>query len=275
MSTDVRSLSANESRVVLALEAAGREELELHDIATLADATPAYARQLAGSLVKKGWIQRVGRGKYLLNPAKAGPDAIPDTNAFRIGSRLIEPYYFGYATAANVHRLLTQIARTYFVATNSKQTRTLSEPADFRIVHVPPRKFFGATETEKYGSPFLVSDVEKTVIDALDRPDLVGGLPACVQILNNAWPNIDETRLVQYVTRMRSKSLAQRLGYLIEHAVHAEAPGTLKALRKLRGDAFAALGSPARYGRAARYASDWRIIVNVPDSELLGEVSIR
>ncbi len=277
MRADVRTLSANESKVVLALEAQRREELGLQDIQTLAGASAPYARKLAAGLVRKGWIQRVGRGRYLLNPAMAGPDAIPDMNAFRIGARLVSPYYFGYATAANLHGLLTHVARTYFVVTTSTHAPILSEPADFRIVHVLPRKLFGLAEAEKYGSKFLASDVEKTVIDAVDRSDLAGGIAATAQIISNAKPRLDYGRLVEYAQRMGSKGLAQRLGYLLERLnPEQEAPtAALEALRALRGDAFAALGSPARHGRGGRYVSDWRIVVNVPDSELLGELRIQ
>lgn len=277
MPADVRTLSANESKVVLALEAEGRDELSLQDIATLAGASPAYARKLAESLVRKGWIQRLSRGRYLLHHAMAGPDAIPDMDAFRVGSRLVSPSYFGYATAANFHGLLSSVPRAYFIVTTSRRAPTLSRPAEFRIVHVPPRKFFGWTDAEKSGSKLLVSDIEKTVVDAVDRPDLVGGIAAVAQIVNNAKPRLDHGRLVAYARRMRSKSLAQRLGYLLEHvAPEQHVPrAALEALQELRGAAFVALGPPARHGRKGRYVSRWRIIVNVPDAELFGEVRIR
>jgi predicted transcriptional regulator of viral defense system len=277
MPANARSLSANESKVVLALEAEGRDELTLQDIATLANASAAYARKLAQSLVRKGWLQRLGRGRYLLNPARAGPDAIPDMNAFRVGSRLVSPSYFGYATGANLHGLLTRVPRAYFIVTTSRRTPTLAEPAEFRIVHVPARKFFGWTDAAKYGSKLRVSDVEKTLVDAIDRPDLVGGIAAAAQIVNNAKPRLDYDRLVAYAKRMRSKSLAQRLGYLLEHVAprHQAPRAALEALQSLRGAAFVALGPPGRHGRKGRYVSRWRVIVNVPEDELLGEVSIR
>lgn len=276
MRPDYRSLSVAESKVVLAMEARGQEMLQLEDIVDLAGVSPDYARKLAERLSAKGWIQRVGRGRYLLNPAKAGPDAIPDMNAFRVGSKLVSPYYFGYATAATYHSLLTQASRTYYVVTTSPHAPTLSEPAEFRIVRVPRNKFFGIQEGEKYGARIVVSNAEKTVVDAVDRPDHVGGIPAVAQIIANAKKRLDYAKLATYARRMHSKSLVQRLGYLLDHVVPEKRPprNARAALLELRGEAFVALASPTRHGRSGRYVSEWRIIANVPESELLGEVSI-
>ncbi|MFA5860671.1 MAG: type IV toxin-antitoxin system AbiEi family antitoxin [Candidatus Thermoplasmatota archaeon] len=275
MRSELRTLSGRESKVVLGLEAQGREVLSLDDISSLAEVSPAHARKLAERLAAKGWIQRVGRGKYLLNPPKAGPDAIPDTNAYRIGSRLVTPYYFGYATAATYHGLLSQASRTYFVVTTSPHAPKISEPAEFRIVRVPPRKFFGITEAEKSGASILVADVEKTVVDAVDRPDYVGGISSVAQIISNAKPRLDAAKLVEYTTRMRSKSLAQRLGYLLDHVPpHGFQPRARAALLRLRGDAFVSLASPKQYPRRGRYVSEWRVVLNVPESDLMGEVNI-
>lgn len=276
MRPEFRSLSAAESKVVLALEARGQEVVELDDISQLASVRRDYARKLAERLTAKGWIQRVGRGRYLLNPAKAGPDAVPDMNAFRVGSKLVTPYYFGYATAASYHGLLQQASRTYYVVTTSRHAPTLAEPAEFKIVRVPRSKFFGLQDAEKYGAPIVLSDLEKTIVDAVDRPDRVGGIASVAQIIANAKPRMDHARLVEYARRMGTKSLAQRLGYLLDHVLPHERPPreARKALLQLRGDAFVALASTKQHPRTGRYISEWRVVVNVPESELLGEVRI-
>jgi predicted transcriptional regulator of viral defense system len=273
-----RSLSRAEGRVVLALEAQGAETLSLRDIARLlGGASPSYARKLAFGLVRKGWIQRVGRGRYLLNHASAGPDAIPDTNPFRVGSHLVEPSYFGYATAANLHGLLAQTQQTYFVVTTSHKLVSVREPAEFRVVRVPKGKFFGAANMEKYGATIAVSNLEKTLLDCIARQDLAGGIPAVVQIIHAAKPNLDYSRLRSYLARLDNKSLAQRLGFLLER-VRPEVTVPRSFLRFLHGRvgvAFVSLGSPAKFGSRGRHHADWRIVVNVPDPQLFGEVEVR
>ena len=89
---ETRSLSAVEARVVLSLEADRRVEVSLDSIQQRGRVSRGFARKLAHSLVAKGWLQRVGRGAYLLSPARHGPDAAPDTDPLRFGTRIARPY---------------------------------------------------------------------------------------------------------------------------------------------------------------------------------------
>lgn len=139
---------------------------------------------------------------------------------------------------------------------------------------VVPRKFFGWEETERYGETLKVSDLEKTVVDCLDRQDLVGGLPGAVQVLSQAKPRLDADKLARYVERFGVGSLAQRLGYLLERVrpeveVNEALMGTL---RSMRTTADVHLGSAARYGKKGVYENDWKVIVNVSEDEMLGEL---
>ena len=65
---DFRSLSQTEAKVILALEAEGREIVSLTEIRKRTGASPGFARKLAHELVRKGWLQRVRQGTYLLEP---------------------------------------------------------------------------------------------------------------------------------------------------------------------------------------------------------------
>lgn len=272
-----RSLSGRESQVILTLEAEGREAVSIGDIAELADVSRSYARKLAHDLHKKRWLQRIGRGRYLLIPAENGPEAVPETNPFRIGSHLVEPYYFAYGTAANLHGLITQAPRTYTIATTVDTERELKEPISFRLVHVVPRKFFGWEQAERYGATFKVSDLEKTVIDCLDRPDLTGGIGGIVQAIHEAKPRVDASNLADHVERFDNGSLAQRLGYLLEHVRPQDQvdDALIDVLLSHRSSAYVHLASPAQHGTTGRYDGRWKVIVNVSDERQFGEVTVR
>lgn len=278
MPADIRSLSRAESQVILAIEERGQERVSIHEIARLLGrGGPSYARKMAHTLSRKAWLQRVGRGEYLLNPARQGPEAIPEMNPYRVGSHLANPYHFGYGTAANLHGLFTQVFRTCFIVTPVQKQIRISEPTDFQFVHVNERKFFGSTTMEKYGSWFQVSDLEKTVLDCVDRPEFAGGIPGVVQILSAAKPRLDYGRLRDYVRQLDNRSLAQRLGFLLKLVrPDIAVPRSFEALlRRLRGDSFVPLGSPLRFGRIGTFDGEWRVIVNLTDAALLGEVEVR
>jgi predicted transcriptional regulator of viral defense system len=274
---DRRTLSALESRVVLSLEAAGADTLDLDDIQRLAEVRRGHARKLASILVRKGWIQRLGGGRYLLNPARFGSEAIPDTDALRIGSRLVAEYYFGYATAASLNGLTSQISSVYTLATPLRGARRVLGPLEFRLVHLGPDRFYGRTLSTIRGVRLWRSDSEKTVIDCLDRPDLAGGIAGVVQILHQAKPHLDYSRLWKHLVRFPDRSLLLRMAYLLDH-VRAEFPSPAWLRKRLQGRLLTTkvwLGGRREYGAKGQRDADWNIIVNVPDRQLFSEVDVR
>ena len=65
---NTRSLSAQESRVVLALRERGQREVTRADIVKLLGASLKAADKVTGSLRRKGWLERAAGGEYLLKP---------------------------------------------------------------------------------------------------------------------------------------------------------------------------------------------------------------
>ncbi len=268
-----RSLSSNEARAILALEADRREVVTLADLQKLVGTTPGYARKLAHELVGKGWLERTRRGVYLLNPAQHGPDALPDRDPLRLGSRLADPYYFAYATAAELHGLLPQAGSVYYVATPQRSGLRPFGPSQFRLVHQARSRFFGTEPLRRRGRELVVSDLERTILDCVDRPDLSGGMGGVAHIVALAKPALGWPRLGRYVDRVPKRSLRQRLGYLLE-VVRPTTPAPEAWLRRMRPDArapYVPLGTPALYGRRGPHDPTWRIVRNVSDSDLFAE----
>ncbi|HTT26297.1 MAG TPA: type IV toxin-antitoxin system AbiEi family antitoxin [Thermoplasmata archaeon] len=274
---EARSLSRVEARIVLSLEAEGVVEVTLDEIEGRARVSRGFARKLAHALVQKGWLQRVARGRYLLNPARHGAEAIPDTDPFRLGARIARPYYFGFATAAELLGLLPQASRVYYVATPARSAARILHAAQFRRVHVDPSRFFGTREIVRRGERLVVSDVERTILDCLDRPDLSGGLGGVARILESAEGRIRWERLHVYLGRLGQRSLALRLGFLAERVLRRRPPPARWVRRTLPRptDPYVPLGAPREFGRRGPHDARWRIIRNVPDSVLFAEVDLR
>jgi predicted transcriptional regulator of viral defense system len=269
-----RTLSAAEARVILSLEAEHESELSLDAIEKRAGVGRGYARKLAHELVRKGWIQRIGPGRYLLNPSERGPDAVPDTDPLRIGSHIVRPYYFGYATAAELWGFLLQAGRVYYIVTPVRTSVRLDHPAQFQFVRTPTERFFGTQEIERRGERLQVSDPERTVIDCVGRPELSGGLGGLVQIMARAKPRLDWRRLSGYLERLGRRSLALRVGFLAELVQPSRLPPPSFARRwRARPDEpWVPLGAPSTFGRRGRHDARWHIIENVPHRVLYSEV---
>ena len=69
MAFTTRSLSPQESRVVLALSERGQRETTRAEIVELLGVTPKAADHVIESLRHKGWLERASWGEYLLIPA--------------------------------------------------------------------------------------------------------------------------------------------------------------------------------------------------------------
>jgi predicted transcriptional regulator of viral defense system len=272
-----RSLSPTEARVVLALESDRVEEVGLAGLRERAAVSPGHARKLAHGLVRKGWLQRIGRGRYLLNPSDRGPAAIPDTDPLRLGRHLFSPYYFGYATAAELLGLLPQASGTYYLVT--PETRRLGgELADrYRRVHVPSSRFFGTRRLVRRGETLVVSDLERTVLDCLERPSLSGGLPGAVRVLESAGGSIDWGRLERYRRRLRVDALDRRLAYLVDRLRPTVRPPAawIRALRPPADAPLVPLGARSEFGGRGPRDPTWRVLLNVPERLLFGEVDVR
>src|SRR5215467_3772752 len=96
----IRSLSPQESRVVLALREGGRQGVAREEIMKLLGASPKAVDNIIESLRRKGWLERASWGKYLLVPPEHGAEALGNSNLLAQASLITDSYYIGYGTAA-------------------------------------------------------------------------------------------------------------------------------------------------------------------------------
>lgn len=272
-----RSLSQLEAKLILHLEWEKQSVVTIEQAMTILDCSYDLARWLIHGLVRDGWLARITRGKYELIPAERGEHAFPDTNPLFIGSTLVTPYYFSFATAAYFHGLSTQAAATVYIATTTRTRRRLLtvRGKDYRLVRQPAHKFFGAVEVDAYGSPVMMAEPEKTVGDCLDRPEYGGDIPEIAAMLWRGRGQLDWDRLAEYALRFKSQSLVQRLGYLAD-LLHMPLSTTARdRILSGVGTGTRYLGRRGRWGTGGQYDATWRIVDNVPRQQLLAEIEVR
>src|SRR5450759_5181274 len=146
-----RSLSPQESRVVLALAEQGRREIARPEIVQLLGVSPKAADHVINSLRRKGWLERASWGKYLLIPPEQGPDALGDSNLLALASHIVTPYYIGYGTAAAHYGLTTQHRNVIILVTPVHLRERQVGESHVRIVNPAPKKFFGFESVDVLG----------------------------------------------------------------------------------------------------------------------------
>ncbi|MCP4549295.1 MAG: hypothetical protein GY835_22815 [bacterium] len=244
---------------------------------TILDCSYDHARQVLHRLARRRWLAIITPGTYELIPAERGEHAFADTNPLFIGSTLVTPYYFSFATAAFFHGLSTQASATVYIATTTRKGRRLRivRGKAYRMVVQPETKFFGATEVDAYGSRVMMAEPEKTVVDSLDRPAYAGDVPEVAAMLWRGKVRLDWERLADYAARVQSQALVQRLGYLAD-MLSLSVQGVIRdRLLAGVGKSTPYLGRPNQWGTGGDYDATWRIVDNVPRQELLSEIEVR
>jgi predicted transcriptional regulator of viral defense system len=271
-----RSLSPLESKLILHLEWEKQAVVTIREAMAILDRSYNQTQQVLHRLVRRRWLAPITAGKYELIPAERGQHAFPDANPLFIGSTLVTPYYFSYATAAFFHGLSTQASATVYIATTgySGQRQRIVRDKTYRLVVQPNFKFFGEVEVKAYGSSVMMAQPEKTLVDALDRPGYVGDLPEIAAMLWRAKGQVDWERLSDHALRMQSQALVQRLGYLVDQ-LHIPLEGNIRdRLLAAVGKSTPYLGRSNRWGTGGDYDATWRIVDNVPRQELLAEIAV-
>jgi predicted transcriptional regulator of viral defense system len=268
-----RSLSSQESRVVLALTERGKREVARSEIIDLLGASPKAADHVIESLRQKGWLERASWGRYLLIPPDQGPDALGESNLLALASRIATPYYLGYGTAATHYGLTTQHRNVIFVVTPVHLRARRVGESQVRIVNPAPRKFFGFEPVDVLGYKVMISGREKTAIDCIDRPALAGGVGEAADILATASRRFDWTKAADYLERIGSGALIRRFGWLCDD-LKTDMPLSVRerVLRLASRSRKAWLGpNPERKVQGAiGYDKTWRLFVNVPRGDLRG-----
>jgi predicted transcriptional regulator of viral defense system len=225
-------------------------------LANLLDLDRRQAYRLVALLKAKGLVKEVEKAKFLLLGLE--PERVLSNPLF-IASHLVAPSYVSYWSALHFYGLTEQVPLTTFVATTKKKRPVTFGDFCFRFVTIKPHKFFGYRREMLGDLPVVVADEAKAIVDSMDLPHYAGGIAEVAKALRAALNGVDVFTLVEYANRMGDKSLGSRLGYLLETLGHP--------MESLIRSASPVKLDPAR-SRTGRTDPRWRVVVNVPESEM-------
>jgi predicted transcriptional regulator of viral defense system len=123
---------------------------------------------------------------------------------------------------------------------------------------------FGIMVGYSLGTPIYVTDVERTLIDALRAPAHAGGIAKVFHAWRRAeLANLD--RLVDYVDRFDNQTLRQRVGFMLQSLGHHHPHTEQWRSHLLRGGSVR-LAADRDYSDV--FSAEWNLSLNVPDSVL-------
>jgi predicted transcriptional regulator of viral defense system len=162
---------------------------------------------LIEKLQKKKNLVSIKRGIYMVIPFSA-IDKKWALDEFRLIDYLLkENYYIGLYNAFNLHGFTEQIPNKMFIF-NTKYS------SDKKILHYH-FKFFKISRNKLFGiakQQYPYSDKERTIIDALDYPEYLGGLNEVVDRIKVS--KYDKNKLVNYAIKYNSIKIIKLVGIL-------------------------------------------------------------
>ena len=186
----------------------------------LPDSKASAVRELLSDMTKRGLLMRLKEGVYYIIPYEQNAETfMPDWHL--IAEHLVNnaKNYIGYYSALQIHNLITQPSLKEQIVV-SKQIR----PAEIKIKDVPfqfiyhnEKHFFGEKKIwiDSYNK-VLCSDLEKTIIDCLFKPDYAGGIVEVAKAIYTSKDKIKYDILLEYAKKFDSQAVIKRLGFLIE-----------------------------------------------------------
>ncbi len=202
-------------RIKVLDELARRKVFSVEEAERISGVDKNILKVILSRLEKKGWVERIEKGKYMVIPlgARKGEYTL---NEFVIGSLLVNPSAIAYWSALNYHGLTEQIPATVFVQTTSRKKKQKLEifGVRYRIVRVKKEKFFGIERVWIEEFQVNVTDREKTIVDCLDKPEHCGGVIEVAKALKHG--EFDFEKLSEYAIKIGNSGVVRRLGYLCD-----------------------------------------------------------
>lgn len=263
-----KTLGKENSRLFTALASRGQIVFSIEEAQKISGKNYPATQQALRRLTKAGWLVKLGAGRYAIVLPSAGGDAVAEANRLVIARELVGDalYYVSHDSALEVHNMLTRPVTNVTISTprRLKSRTVLNVP--YRFVTTKPEDMWGYDLVWVSSEEQVqVSDLERTILDGLARPDLCAGVSEVVTGLLIRKDDLDWKKMVEYSKRLQNQAVAKRLGYLLEF-YNLGTPGILTNLQELVGSSYALLDP--FLPEEGRYLARWRLRLNM-DTEIL------
>ncbi len=180
-------------------------------------------------------------------------------------------YYIGYYSALQIHNLITQPSLKEQIVVSKQIRPSVLKIKDipFQFIYHNSDHFFGVKKVwiDNFNK-VNCSDLEKTIIDCLYRPDYAGGIVEISKAIYQSKEIIKFETLYEYARRFDTYAVIKRLGFLLE-ALSIETP-IIEPLLKLQNKSCVLL-DPALPATGNR-DNKWQIQQNIDMDTILSSI---
>ena len=238
----------------------------------LTNSSQDAVKRLLSDMAKRGLLMRVKEGLYYIIPFEQDPKTfMPDwhlLSQYLVGD---SEYYIGYFSALQIHSLTTQpnLKEQIIVNKQIKPSTLFVKEIPFQFIYHNEKHFFGNKKTWINSfNRVQCSDLEKTIIDCLFKPEYAGGITEITKAMYKIKDKIDYSKTLQYAKRFNSQAVIKRLGFLLELLEVKNV--MIDELQKLRTNSVVLLESS--YPKEGKTISRWAIQQNIDTESILSPI---
>ena len=240
----------------------------------LDEAVQVYARgrvettKFLSTLTKRGILARIRPGVYLV--LQMGQEHTQLNNWPLIAHELADSadnYFLSHYSAMRLHGITTHSLFDVYITMPARRVSKKINLLTYHFIYCKPKNFLGrcnywVTKQNK----IYVSDLERTLLDGLDRPDLCGGMK---EVIRGVWIKrdvIDWQKMEKYAMRFSTRAVVKRLGFILELLNIAKDFRAVLTKVIISANDYILLDPNGI--RQGQYVSRWRIRLNLNVQEL-------
>lgn len=237
--------------------AEGKTHFAFGEFATRLAKSPSATANLLRRMVNLGLVDRVRRGHYVIRQIGVlGTRAAAEDVTIAVAAAFSgNVYRMAYRTALDELDLIVHPARTIYIATvkrmrvkdlSGRPLRTISEPEAAIRIGATPR-----------GSSWI-SQLERALLDAAARPELVGGAGVLAEAIVSAGHDVDVQQLTNLARQLGWATALRRIGSISDALEIEGLAGKLDPLQAFSSDVDLEPGlDKARIWRDPRWRVRW------------------
>jgi predicted transcriptional regulator of viral defense system len=191
-------------------------------------ASPVNHSTLHNSLAyhqKQGHILRIRRGLYYSIPKGVIAASYP-VDPFLVTSKMAEDAILGYRTALDLHgKLHTTSSKFIYLSKKRVMAHFIFKDIEYQAVSIPRalkennNELFGTQSINRLGENIRVTNLERTLVDVLDRPHLCGSWEEIWLSLESI-EYLDLDLILKYACLLGNATTIAKLGFFLE--IHRE-----------------------------------------------------
>ncbi len=180
---------------------------------------PSYIKKLNTILVEQKSIEYLGKGLYSLPEELLSGGPI---HSFEIAIKIAKKGAISHRSALFYYQLTDQIFSTVYVtvprikgANVHGSTELKLRGVTYRLIRIVPHMYWGVKQVFLEEARIEITDLERTLIDGLARPELCGGFREVLYAFELAISGIRPGVILDYAKRT-SLVVCKRLGWIFD-----------------------------------------------------------